>query len=287
MERGGVVIAAPRHGALVTAAFSDALGKVRVGPAGRWEIAVRGAAIVAREDDGWLALCAPIRSAAAPLALLEWNAALPGRVKFALSEMGEPELRAEIPLDADAGPLVAEAVRGFDAGLALLRGEAVTPSPAEPMSPCEPDALDRLCAEAGWPCSRRADGACAVELECPGAFLQATVAAGNAGIHVSAALASCEAAAPDAQRALAIFLLESGAALRFARPVCASGAGKTTARFEVVFSPAPTAAQLAHALASLSLAAQFCLEESRALQDPAVAREFLALHQTTTRKEAP
>lgn len=279
------MIAAYRHAPLVAATLTAMPGNVQELPASRWALRLGDTPVSARLDDAWLVLTAPAPAAVSPAAMLAWNAALPGRVKFALSENGEPHLRAEIPLDEDAEPLIREAWSGLEMALALLRGEPCQPPPGETAPAVSPDEIQRLCAEAGWPATPRNDGSCAVELECPGAFVQATLAPRGAGVRASVQLASLAASAAGSVAAAGLLLLTTGGVVRLARPVMETDGGKVLPRLEAAFSTSPTAAQLAHALAGLSVAWQLCAEEAGALQDPDLAREFLALSNTTKRKE--
>lgn len=242
---------------------------------GRWDLVQHGAPIAAHLDGEWLVLTSPVAAAVAPRDLLAWNAALPGLVKFALSAEGAVQIRAEIPVDEDSGALIRATRGGFDAALAMLGGERLIPVLAD----VQPD-LARLCEEAGWKATPRGDAACVVELECPGAFHQATVAAHGAGVRAFVSLPKC-----DESVAIHLLLLTAGGAVRMARPTIESSEGRVNAAFEVSFPTVPAAAHLAHALAALSVACRLCAEELRALQDPDVAREFLALSETQTRKE--
>jgi hypothetical protein len=279
------VIATSRYAPLLVEAFADILGKTDVQSATRWDLTLSGTPIIAQHDDSWLVMTAPATAAPALPTLLGWNASLPGRVKFALTENGDAQIRAEIPLDDDSEPLIHEAWHGFATALALLHGEASQLSPVATAVAVAQEELKRLCDEAEWPCTPRGDGSCAVELECPGAFLQASLTPHGDGVRVSVQIASCDELAVESVSALGVLFLKVGAAVRMARPVFETGEGKVLARFEVTFSAVPAAAHLAHALSALSVAAQFGAEEARVLQEPDVAREFLALSKTTTRKE--
>lgn len=280
------MIATSRHAPLVTATFAGILGHAQESPGSQWELTLRDTPIIARQDAPWLVMTAPAPDDVSLLALLGWNAALPGRTKFALSADGAPQIRAEIPIDEDAGPLILEAWRGFETALALLRGEECQPHGDTPHAVSQ-EALTLLCAEAEWPCTARGDGTCVVELECPGAFMQASLLPLGDGLRIFVPLANIADSSAESVSAMSVLLLSAASAMRMARPVCESADGKVSPRLEVVFSAAPAAAQIAHALSGLSVACQFCAQEVQALQDPNVAREFLALSKTKTRKEEP
>jgi len=51
------------------------------------------------------------------------------------------------------------------------------------------------------------------------------------------------------------------------------------ARFEVGFGSAPSPSEISSALESLSVGCSLCGEEIKMLQDPAIARRFLALRE--------
>ena len=274
-----------RHTPVINAAFAEILD-LQESHASRWALTLRDTPIIAHHDAPWLVMTAPAQADVSPLALLGWNAALPGRVKFALSASGEPEIRAEIPIDEDAGPSIHEAWRGFEIALGLLGGGERQP-PSGIVPAVSQDEIKRLCDEAEWPWTPRDDGSCAVELEYPGSFMQASLAPCGGGVRVSVPLERFAEPAAESVSALSVLLLSAGSAMRMVRPVCKTAEGKVSPRLEVVFSSVPAAAQIAHALSGLSVACQFCAEEVRALQDPNVAREFLALSKTKTRKEEP
>jgi hypothetical protein len=272
---------------MITGAFAGIPGVAQESPVSRWDLTLCETPVVARQDEPWLVMTAPVAGSFELSALPARNAGLPGLVKFALSADGEPEIRAEIPLDEEAAPLIREALRGFERAFALVRGGECEPPPGEASPAVSQDDLKRLCAEAGWACTPRGDNSCAVELECPGAFLQASLAPRGDGLRVSVQLASCDKSAADPVSALSILFLKTGAAVRMARPVFETNEGRVHARFEVTFSAVPSPAQLAHALSALSVAAQLCAEEAGALQEPDLVREFLAMSKTKTRKEKP
>src|SRR5438105_3978852 len=117
MEGSETMMPASRHTPIVAAIFAELLRTAQEPRASRWELTLRNTQVIARLEDTWLVMTAPAAGSASPPALLGWTAALPGRVKFALSARGEPQIRAEIPLDEDAGPLIREAWRGFETAL--------------------------------------------------------------------------------------------------------------------------------------------------------------------------
>ena len=238
---------------------------------GRWDFARGGVRIAACLADSWLAMKSPVVSDASPRELLARNAALPGLVKFARDGRGEIVACAQIPIDdAPSAPqLIREACAGFEI--------AASPFSAVQEMPASPADLTALCAEAGWNFTARSDGSLAVELECRGAFIQASLVARGEGVHVFVELADCEESQTESVSAICALLLTAASAVRLARPAIESRDGKLAPRFEVAFSKMPDAAQLAHALSALSVACAACAEEVAALQNPNVAGEYLAL----------
>ena len=281
------MIATYRHAPLVAAALAGISGNVQDLPACQWDLRLGETPVSARLDDAWLVMSAPVPAATARAAMLAWNAGLSGRAKFAISENGEPHLRAEIPLDEDAEPLIREAWSGLGMALALLRGGENRPPAGESEPAVSQDEIQRVCAEVGWPATLRSDGSCSVELECPGDFVQASLAPCGAGLRASVPLTNLPESATESASAIGLLLLTTGGVVRLARPVMEASAGKALLRLEVAFSANPSAAHLAHAFAGLSVAHQLCAEEARALHDPNLAGEFLALNNTTTRKVKP
>jgi hypothetical protein len=289
MEGAKVMISAPRGLPLLAGAMAGVAGGSEQKQPGHWVLGLRGTRVDARFADSWLVMTSPIAAACAPAQLLAWNALLPPWVNFAFAANGEPQIRAEIPLDEESGiaALVREAWVGFEAAHAiLLGGEAPAGLPDREASQ---EDLKRLCEESGWSALPRGANAVAVELECRGAFIQATLAACNHGLRAAVELPAVDDPGGEAAEAAGLFLLAAAAEFRMVRPAMEIVAGKAAARFEIVFSPAPAPAQLAHAFSALSVACQHSAEEVKALRNPDVAGEFLALRgrsktraQTTT-----
>jgi hypothetical protein len=195
-----------------------------------------------------------------------------------LDENGERHLRAEIPIAEEPGgdALVREAWRGFEAAHAMLSGG--DPGMAQPAWEATSQAdLKRLCDEAGWNSTPRGENAVAVELECRSAYFQASFAACDNGLRAAVDLAEGDAPGAEAAEATGLFLLAAASEVRMTRPAVDSIAGKATTRFEFVFPSAPRASRLAHAFSALSVACQVCAAEVKALRNPDVARDFLAL----------
>ena len=77
--------------------------------------------------------------------------------------------------------------------------------------------------------------------------------------------------------ALGGFLLAASGLVRLARAAVSERDGSPVARFEVVFPSAPDPFEISSALESLSVACSRCGEEVITLQEPVIARRYLAL----------
>jgi len=274
------MIAASRHTPAVEEIFAGIFNRAQSHePRTVWNLRTDDAPVTACIEEGWLVMSTPAPRDATAEAMLGKNSALPGMLKLTLSKSGTPELCVEIPLDDDeSGPLVREAWSGFES----LRGENVPGLDSADAPVASQADLLRLCSEAEWPATARGEDACAVELECPGTFIQATLAAHGGGVRAGVQFGGVAESARDCMNATAILLLTTCCAVRMVRPAWEPGEGCVKPGLEVVFSTVPSAAQLAHALSGLSVACQCCAEEARALLDPDVAGEFLALSKTNT-----
>jgi len=295
---------APRDLEIARALASRATAVGALAP-GRWEVTLRNGArldVRARFDAGWLLLDAPPHAGAPPTTvvastrqLLHWNATFGGgaRVVLQADEQG-PLVRADVPLDeaVGLGGRVVEALSGVEAAISAIAG-AVGGMPGDSTSVPAVATVDvpgggaadlgDLCRQTGWDVVERAAGGLAVDLDVPGAFHQASIttradATVAAWVPVVDATGASPAPSPDVcQRAVALLLLRVGGIVRMARPAAETRDGATEARFEVVFDSGPCAAELAHALAALSLACRLASREAAVLQhDEVVARAYVS-----------
>lgn len=268
---------------VLISAFAEIPGCTAPGRSSGWKLALRGnVRVETRVVDSWLVMTSPVPMAGPAAQLLGWNAILPVWVKFALSEDGCPLARAELPIDALAGgaAMIREAWQGFRAAHSLLcdHGDYRAPTRPDPLPAPAQTVLLSLCEEAGWNAMPRADNAVAVELECRGAFRQASFAPCASGLRAAIQFtASGGGVETEVAEAVTRFLLAAAGEVRMVRPAVASIAGKAVPRFEFLFSTMPSAALLAHAFSALSTASRLAAEEVRALQNTHVAREYLAL----------
>ena len=260
-----------RYVSAVDAALATVPGMVEQTAPGRYRVALAGVCVTAWVDDSWLVMQSPALGETSAAAMLARNSMLPALVKFALDGSGNPMICAQIPIADLTGS--APLIRSTCEGIAT----AAADSPAPIGIPVTPPDLQGLCAEARWDFTTRSDGSLAVELECHGAFAQASLRAHGEGVHLSVELADCLPCSPESESAIALLLLIAGGAVRLARPVLEQGGEMRTPRFEAVFSTIPSAAELSHALCALSVAFAACSEEVRVLWDPNVASEYLAL----------
>lgn len=232
---------------------------------------------LARVDDCWLFL--EVRTNAGGRAwweMLSANAALPGGAKFA-HVVGDPHprLRAELALDDDVAlePRVAAMCSGLVAGLA----SSVTTDAVATATPVhEVFDLAQRCADSGWEGIVRSPASVAVELAVPDAFVQAVVtAAADGSVHAAVDLGDSGALHPLCRHALGLLLLRVCGSVRLVRAAVLSTAA---ARLEVLFATPPSATELAHAFAALSVAYRSAGSPAAILRsDETVAREFLHL----------
>jgi hypothetical protein len=268
----------------------------------RWKLSFsngKAFGVIAVADEEWLSMeVQPPSGGGRPTGpeplwdCLEWNAGLPGGVKFALGPQDRcPRIRAELPLEDGINP--AEAVRlavgGLKAAFHRLGDGAGADEPQRACAAAEPDAagaaageakvpdLADLCTSAGWQFNRRASGHLAVELETLAPSCQAVVEPRRRGLTAAVQLASCEGLGPESRRAAAMMLLTACGMVRMVRAIAARADGRTVLGYEVAMEPSPTPAQLGRGLSALSVACSLCgPQEMAALQDGAVAKRYLA-----------
>lgn len=207
-------------------------------------------------------------------------------------------LRADIPLPGDDdsesdcesefdGVLTTrllETCAGLKAAYRSFRGEKMSehPMPVSSVNPEDPgksqvDELRRLCGDAGWPFIERSGGKLMVDLDVRSGFYQAAVEQRDEGAEVAVEIVRSEALGETSRQALSLLLLGTGALVRLARPSIEEKENQIAVRFEVRFTTTPTAVELAHAFASLSVACAMSGREARALQNEVIARDYLAM----------
>ncbi len=273
---------------------ADAIDQVA---SGEWRVFLHGSTdltITAHTiGEAWLVLTALLPSLhvaslsrAELWTLLEWNGTLPGGVRFAVPP-GAPclSLQAEIAIDHETNltARVAEICAGFHGAWVKVHGNKEERAKAlstgsAPVTEKTCD-LPSLCHEAEWPFTERPDGRVTVELDLPRdtVFAMLTRCPGE-GVRMAVELMAAEVLAEPCQQALGLMLLTIGGVVRMTRAVAEHNADRSIVRYEVNFTSAPTASEVAHALSALSVAVRLCRREMEVLQhDEKIAKEYLAL----------
>jgi hypothetical protein len=276
-------------------------GAVRLVGSGRWEFNLIGAPYrgTARMTEDWLLLDIEVDISSIPFGLttgiledmLHANTTFNGGVKYSLAEdLLSVRFSSEIPLNDQAGDLsewISRVSMGFEQAAmlgAIARQPAEIPNNVQNIDRCETveqtGAADikMLCKEAGWPCTQRADGLSALELDVSDAFHEAFVGRADGDrIRLWVELVNTTFDSAACRSALYVMLLSACRAVRWARAVAVPVNGTKTYRWEVDLGQAPMAWQLYRGLASLSVACGISAREASALQDPTVAENYLLL----------
>lgn len=266
----------------------------------RWKFSLRNGIELsgtAYHDDDWLTLTTAPAGASAPavgaLDLLSLNGGLPGGVKFAragnpatLLVLGEVALDPHVDLQRRVHEMCDGLKAAMEAYAIMLGRYGSSPAPlvldepprAANATGSDQAAMLQLCTEAGWQGNARGDDRAVVELDVPGTFRQAVLSAAGAGLRITTVLADCAAPRTDACRsALGVLLLRTSGVVRMARAAVDMTPDRAVPRFEVCFDSGPGPAELARALAALSIACRFSADEAAAVhQDDRLARIYLA-----------
>jgi hypothetical protein len=243
-------------------------------------------ACVAVTDD-WLSIMRPLSAINGHDAwsVLRDHAAQGGAAALALCARDDTlRLRADVALHADDDCDLAARVRNACAAIA-----GVSPPPHDPQArgrdaaSCAPagaglEYLKDLLHEAGWPPLERAGGRITVELEVPGGYFQADARTTGADMRFAVEIvAATDVPCDPARSALAHLLLRTAAAVRLVRPFARESADGAAAGFDVAWTGVPTASEIAHGLAALSVACGLCGREADALlRDAHLASRYLA-----------
>jgi len=259
---------------------------------GRWELTLnnrgRAGAFASVEDD-WLVFVLPLTGAIIPAdewSLLCRNADLAGLCKFVHSPGHSPrQLRADLPMDsqdrfARLPRRIKETLEDLEAAWEGLRDAPKSAAPAaerrpRKIHPGPEDAVNLADHLNGmdWPFVERAPSKYAVDLEVQGSFAQAIVEHQN-DLVVSYMEAARFASLSAMQRAaLGSFLLEVSGAVRMARASVVEAETAAVVRFEVRVA-APSPAELGHALAALSVAANLYGREAQCFENRQVAEIY-------------
>ena len=292
----------------IAASLARCAASVKQAGSGHWEFAIANGkplGVSAHLFEDWLLLDAPMTDRIARGGwwdLLRLNATLQGLSKFVLTPGARSpqsvHLRADLPLPGDEesegdceseldGVLtnrLLETCAGLKDGYRSFRGEksgdhevlaSLVKPEGRPINGVEE--LRLLCGDTGWPFIERSAGKLMVDLDVRSGFYQAAVEQRDAGAEVAVEIVRSEALGETSRQALSLLLLGTGALVRLARPSIEEKENQIAVRFEVRFNTAPTAIELSHAFASLSVACAMSGREARALQDEVIARDYLAM----------
>jgi hypothetical protein len=279
----------------------------------RWKFVLRNGVevgAVAHYDADWLSLMTvpvaskPARRDGSALHLLTLNGMLPGGTKFArvgdgttVGILGDVPLEPEIDLARRVTEVCEGFVIGTEAHALVFDRRSAGLQPADVVSICggliaervpgaddapawTTPAMSRLCTEAGWEGSARGEERVVVDLDVPGRFRQATLSGvgGRGGLRVAIDLEPCPTSAADRCRiALGVLLLHTCGIMRMVRVAVDVRVDRIIPRFEVCFDSAPGSAELARALAALSIACRVSADEAEAVQrDERLAEIYMA-----------
>jgi hypothetical protein len=282
----------------------------------RWRTTVDGIDVALATEDDWLLASTPLRAVPEDGhgRLLWLNGALPAAMKIALApDNGEPQLRAELFLDKEVDlssrlpplllrllgprtatqscasewhpevdwPLILRSLLHVSSGTELVDGAGLLAQPLPPAAPAQSagEYAVELCREAGWPAVLRANGDVAVELEVTGGFYQAIIASCACGMRSYVDLSPPpEPLSFVCRQSRDLLLLRATGLVRLVRGVAKSTAADAPVRLEVAFDQLPSALEVGHALAALSVACGLCAAELEIIQrDEAVACELIEL----------
>jgi hypothetical protein len=244
------------------------------------------------------------------------QAALPACVKVVLPKNkpdgpSDLYLRADVALDAEDDPAsrVATVATALPVALLLCASAGLTTrngpmslAQADGVAPTVQDSIDdassleaaKLVAEAGWNYIERSAAEGVVDLQVPGEFRQAELTVRADGIHLAVYLSQANAQVNATEstdegvndavtsEALAGFLLRAGSWVRAVRPALGvpiddnSESKSPRPCFELIVAPPVSADILGHGLATLAVAARWCLAEAEVLQrNPSLAKAYL------------
>jgi hypothetical protein len=240
-------------------------------------------AILVQWDEPWLAFEAAANGASpdgpdAAWLLLRGQGALQANCRYALPPCGGLPcggLQVVGEVAADGGADLAERCREMVEGLVAARAER--PAPHRLTAGAVPERARELVAEVGWPVHERPDGRLAGTLPGVDGAWSAELAGEPGGLRASVEIASMRSAGDATRLALGEMLLAAGHVVRFARAGIEEDGESCAVRFETRLPPDATPPELRHALAALAAACGACAGEVRALQDEALAKEYLLL----------
>jgi len=140
--------------------------------------------------------------------------------------------------------------------------------------------LRELVTQLGWKTHEREDDSLLIDLEVPWGFLQATLEGTvESGARVFAEVSPLRAS-PSTREALAEFLGIADASIRYVRSTLEEEVASLRASFEARVDPEVEIEELARAVEAVSVACSVFGREIRALEDEALAREYVAARRT-------
>jgi hypothetical protein len=258
----------------------------------RWRCVVQNGArtpITAAMREGFLQLAGPAsdlrEGTRAPEEVLLANDTLAGGARFALDRFGSGlHVRSDVVLLEERLLMdrVRSALAGLGQGTHRLEHSAVHEN-ASVSSSADTGEVDfeELLRETAWRCTARGPDEFAVELDAASAP-PARIKRDESGIAIGVELIRPGTMSELSQRALAIFLLTAGSALRLARGRTAEVDGQRSFGFQVSLAASAVVEEIDHALAALSIAHKMFAREANVLLDEAAARCYLAARDIPT-----
>lgn len=214
--------------------------------------------------------------------LLRQNASLGGTMKTVVSPEGFVELRGETPIteETDIRSWIGRACKGAGTGYKkILEGKNTVacvmsqPVTSTGKSKNMGDELGAICKEDGWTCADREDGV-AVELDVPRAFHQAILQETPEGVRAFTDILMCDALPDACRNAIAVFLVRVNGVVRMIRAIAEENQSQIIIRLESRLDTY-CASELLHLLKAMSVGCRICFDEVNALQNEAIAKEYL------------
>ena len=247
----------------------------------------------ARIEDYWVSVQAGTSPAAHVAAdrkrlwgCLLRNGRMAGPVRFAVGSSGDERLRADIPLEGNANleqqiAQVCRALKGAYGGHSEENGvvrNAASINDAGKSARSAGEVRQRF-GDNGWDLTVK-DEHVSAALDVPGRYVQARIhSCGRDAFRASVSLLTVTGeVVPVCQHAIALFLLTASNAIRLVRPAAYASTGRTRIGCEVHFGIGDDpSGDLSRVLSALSVAADLCLQEVRALTHESVGAAYLGV----------
>ena len=261
---------------------------------GGWRLVFAGAARTVLHarivDDDWLvADLYRAWSARSWWPLLQLNAGLNGCVRLTsahgrgLEVRGEICIDGEVPASGEDQPLLPDRVAGLcddvvSAGRRIVDVRAEDAKGTDSLTPADPEALMRVCRDAGWEATALDSGRVQVTLDTRSTLCRATLSLAAGRLHAVAPLTTSPSLSAESQDALARALRAASAHLRMVKGLAVRQDGGEFAGFSFAGERQDaTAATIDCALAALSVACRAMELEVQALQSADLALEYLTI----------